>query len=348
MAAVDRIDCAGVEEAAQRRSEMAIRVCLVAVTADYCGVGMMRTLLPFYARQMAPDSGATLLGALETTYGLGQIIGATCLGRMSDTRGRKIVLLISFVGSAIGYGITAFATTPAVLILSRLPVGLAKQTVAAARAILADCVPRKRLSGMMSILTSLFAVGYAIGPIIGGYLSERYSDGVPALATCILFLSLIPVTIVLLPETNPAVSALPSLRKAENCVDDEPSTSSEKERKDATGKETRETPAGNSVVQSEARAESTVIQLSASDRKAARRKIISLILLLLLPEVAVIIYSSTGLSILVTSIGETRTFLGAVNSGTAAVVRRARERITAALLPWPLCAGSRLGCVWGG
>jgi len=308
------------------RSRMAIRVCLVAVTADYCGVGMMRTLLPFYARQMAPENGATLLGALETTYGLGQIIGATCLGRMSDTRGRKIVLLISFVGSAIGYGITACATTPAVLVLSRLPVGLAKQTVAAARAILADCVPRKRLSGMMSILTSLFAVGYAIGPIIGGYLSERFSDAVPALATCVLFLLLIPVTIFLLPETNPAVSAPLSLRQAEKGVGDEPSTSSGKERKDAP-------PEENTLVQSEARAESAILQLSASDRKAARRKIISLILLLLLPEVAVIIYSSTGLSILVTSIGETRTFLGAVNSGTAAVVRRTHKGVTVALLP---------------
>ena len=130
----------------------AIRVCLVAVTADYCGVGMMRTLLPFYAERMAPGSGATLLGALETACGVGQIIGATVLGRLSDTRGRKVVLLLSFVGSAIGYGFTAVATTPGMLVFSRLPVGLAKQTVATARAILADCVPRHELSGMMARL----------------------------------------------------------------------------------------------------------------------------------------------------------------------------------------------------
>jgi DHA1 family tetracycline resistance protein-like MFS transporter len=137
----------------------AIHVCLVAVTADYCGVGMMRTLLPFYAKRMAPGSGATLLGALETAYGVGQIIGATVLGRLSDTRGRKVVLLLSFVGSAIGYGFTAVATTPAMLVFSRLPVGLAKQTVATARAILADCVPRHELSGMMARLIKMACAG---------------------------------------------------------------------------------------------------------------------------------------------------------------------------------------------
>ena len=275
----------------------------------------MRTLLPFYARQMAPDSGATLLGALETTYGIGQVIGATCLGRVSDTRGRKVVLLISFVGSAIGYGLTGLASTPAMLVLSRLPVGLAKQTVAAARAILADCVPRHNLSDMMSVLTILFAVGYAVGPIIGGYLSERFGDGVPALATCALFLSLIPVTFFFLPETNPVVSPLPALRNIGGgggaAGDGSPS------RRGATTKATTRGDANGAASNADA-----PVTLVTVDRAAARRKIIGLILLLLLPEVAVIIYSSTGLSILVTSIGETRAFLGAVNSGTAAVVMR--------------------------
>jgi len=35
--------------------------------------------LPFYAKKMAPDSGATLLGMLETTYGIGMMRDSICV-----------------------------------------------------------------------------------------------------------------------------------------------------------------------------------------------------------------------------------------------------------------------------
>ena len=298
------------EDGGARNRVMAIRVCLVAVTVDYCGVGMMRTLLPFYAQKMAPGGGATLLGALETAYGVGQIIGATCLGRLSDTRGRKVVLLLSFAGSAIGYAGTAAATTPAMLVLSRLPVGLAKQTVAAARAILADCVPRHELSGMMARLTSLFAVGYAIGPILGGMLSEKYGDVVPALASCLLFLMLIPATVLLLPETNALVTGK-ATASAQGQFDREGNRGSENGRHAAGMSESIQTE-------------------GAEGAHGARWRIMGLILLLMLPEFAVVSYSGTGLSTLVTHVGEGRAFLGAVNSGTAAVAAVSSGLV----LPW--------------
>ena len=266
-----------------------------------CGVGMMRTLLPFYAKKLAPEGGGMLLGALETTYGIGQIIGATFLGRVSDTRGRKVVLLLSFAGSAVGYGITALATTPLVLVLSRLPVGLAKQTVAAARAILADCVPRAELSGMMSVLTSLFAVGYAIGPMLGGYLSEHYGDAMPAVATCLLFLSLIPATVFLLPETNALVTG----------------------RGGADG-------GGGGGMQGGRAGASEVKGPGGDPGEHHRRKMLGLVALLMMPEFAVVSYAGTGLSALVTSIGQGRAFLGSVNSGTAAVAAVS----SGVLLPW--------------
>lgn len=223
----------------------------------------MRTLLPFFAKKIAPEGGGTLTGALETTYGIGQIIGATFLGRISDTHGRKVVLLMSFVGSAIGYAMTAAATTPLVLIISRLPVGLAKQTVAASRAILADCVPREELSGMMSKLTSLFAVGYAIGPMLGGYISEQHGDEKPALATCFLFLALIPTTLYLLPETNARVTKGPA-------------RSVEKEQEGKRGEEdlSREHLGG--------------IETGKSGVEGHRRRMMGLVLLLMMPEFAVV------------------------------------------------------------
>lgn len=51
------------------------------------------------------------------------------------------------------------ATTGTFLLLARLPVGLAKQTVAVARAIVADCTPMEERSAVMARLTALMAVG---------------------------------------------------------------------------------------------------------------------------------------------------------------------------------------------
>ena len=93
----------------------AMWVVLLAVAADYAGVGMMRVILPFRANQLASSSGwgtATLIGALETAYGVGQLAGASFMGRVSDIFGRRAVLLTSFTGSAVGYGMTAVAASP--------------------------------------------------------------------------------------------------------------------------------------------------------------------------------------------------------------------------------------------
>lgn len=115
---------------------------------DYLAVGMMRNLLPWYAKTLG--GGAVLLGTLETAYGVGQVVGASFLGRLSDVHGRRLVVFISGLGSALGYGMSAGATTATMLIASRIPVGLAKQTVTVSRAILADCTPVEKRTGIMT------------------------------------------------------------------------------------------------------------------------------------------------------------------------------------------------------
>jgi MFS family permease len=123
---------------------------------------MMRTMMPFYAQKLgaASGSGATLLGGLEAAYGVGQMAGAAVLGRLSDVYGRRAVLVLSFAGSTLGYSMAGLATTPGMLLASRVPVGLAKQTVTVSRAVVADCTAagRERSVGM-SRLVAAFGVG---------------------------------------------------------------------------------------------------------------------------------------------------------------------------------------------
>ena len=169
---------------------------------------MMRTMMPFYAQKLgaASGSGATLLGGLEAAYGVGQMAGAAVLGRLSDVYGRRAVLVLSFAGSTLGYSMAGLATTPGMLLASRVPVGLAKQTVTVSRAVVADCTAagRERSVGM-SRLVAAFGVGYAIGPLLGSWIATvAESDAAPAFATAALFVALIVAVCCLLPETRPA------------------------------------------------------------------------------------------------------------------------------------------------
>lgn len=187
----------------------AVRLVFAAVVCDYVGVGMMRVTLPFYAKALG--GSATFMGALETAYGAGQVVGALVLPSLSDTWGRRNVLLTSFAGSAIGYAMAMAAralNSPSLLLFSRLPVGLAKQTVTVSRAVVADCTSAgKDRSQMMSWLCTVIGCGYSLGPFLGGQLAEGVGDAAPAALATAIFVVLFPVMGLVLPETAPAVAS---------------------------------------------------------------------------------------------------------------------------------------------
>ena len=174
------------------------------VVCDYVGVSMMRIALPFYAKALRPGS-STFAGSLETMYGLGQVLGALTLPRLSDTWGRRAVLMTSCAGSALGYGLAIAArltSSPTLLQISRVPVGLSKQTVTVSRAVVADCTrPDRQRSHWMALLGSALGVGCVVGPFVGGYTAEAIGEASPAIIATIIFICLGPLIFALLPET---------------------------------------------------------------------------------------------------------------------------------------------------
>ena len=66
------------------------------------------------------------------------------------------------------------------LLLSRLPVGLAKQTVTASRAVVSDVTPPAQRSSALARLFAGCSLGYAVGPFFGGKLAERAGGASPA------------------------------------------------------------------------------------------------------------------------------------------------------------------------
>ncbi len=95
------------------------------------------------------------LAWISSAYSLAQLFGGLLLGWVSDgIFSRKTILMTSLLGSAASYGMVGISTSKSLLILSRIVVGLVKQTMTMATALMSDLpMNRARRVKHMSHLT---------------------------------------------------------------------------------------------------------------------------------------------------------------------------------------------------
>jgi MFS family permease len=106
-----------------------------------------------------------LMGAL---YSLLQFIAAPIWGKISDIVGRKPVLIISLIGLFISYVIWFFSGNFTLLIIARALGGLMSGNLSIASAVVADVTDVKNRSKGMAVIGIAFALGFILGPAIGG------------------------------------------------------------------------------------------------------------------------------------------------------------------------------------
>ncbi len=170
------------------------------VAVDVLGLTIMIPLLPLYAERL----GATPLqvGWLIGAYAACQLISGPLLGRMSDSTGRKPLLLVSQVGTFIGFIITAFAPSLLVLYLARMLDGATAGNLSLAQAYISDITKPEDRAKSFGVIGIAFGIGFLIGPAISGVLAKsdyRY----PIFAAAGLSALSILCTAVLLPEAKP-------------------------------------------------------------------------------------------------------------------------------------------------
>ena len=185
------------------------RLLYVATFLDMCAAGLVVPLLASYTRSLG--GSARFTGLLQASYGLSQLIGANLFGGLSDRLGRKRVLQLSLFGGILGYLSLAAAVghfySLRLLLLSRLPIGLLKQTLTAARAVAADCsTPASRMQ-VMTRLGCVVGAGFVLGPGVGGVMGKRVGPAAPPILAAALFAIALLIVSVALPETAPVAVA---------------------------------------------------------------------------------------------------------------------------------------------
>ena len=106
------------------------------VALDLVGFGIVVPILGVYAERYGASGMA--VGWLFATFSLAQFVFAPVLGRLSDRIGRKPVIIISLVGTAVGSLVTGLAGSLWVLFLGRAVDGASGASLAVSQAAVAD------------------------------------------------------------------------------------------------------------------------------------------------------------------------------------------------------------------
>ena len=193
---------------------------------NFVGTLGFSIVLPFLVFVVMKFGGnAIVYGLLAPTYPAFQLIGAPILGKWSDIYGRKKILLLSNVGTAVGWilflfalflpsekssiqiaflGTFVIAVPLLILFLARAIDGITGGNISIANAYLADVSSdstRSKNFGKMAISSNL---GFILGPALAGILGGTiYGAILPVLAALILSLVTILVIAFLLRESKP-------------------------------------------------------------------------------------------------------------------------------------------------
>ncbi len=151
---------------------------------DVLGMTIMIPLLPFYAVHFG--ASATVVGLLMSTYAFCQLIAGPFLGKWSDSMGkRKPLLIVSQLGTFVGFLILAFATNLWVVFLARIIDGLTAGNLSLAQAHIADVTEPENRAKSFGLIGIAFGIGFVIGPAISGFLSQ-YDATYPIFAAAAL------------------------------------------------------------------------------------------------------------------------------------------------------------------
>src|ERR1700694_839495 len=167
---------------------------------DILGFSILIPLLPFFVKRFgAPD---VAVGAVFATYSLCQLVAGPLWGNVSDRIGRKMVLIVSQIGSTIAWTLLAFAPSIPWVLFSRALEGLSGGNIGVTQAYVGDLVEPKRRGEAFAYVGAAFAAGFVFGPATGGWLAGRYGFAVPFLVAAALQVLTLVLTIFMLPESR--------------------------------------------------------------------------------------------------------------------------------------------------
>lgn len=144
-------------------------VCIT-IFVDSLGGSISAPVLPFYAKSFHASNED--IGLLFSAFSLSQVIFLPVLGAISDRAGRRIVLVLSLFGAALGAWAQALAPTYLCFAAARVLSGAFAAVGSTANVYVSDITTLGIRGEYLGYLMSCNGAAFAFGPGLGGGLSS--------------------------------------------------------------------------------------------------------------------------------------------------------------------------------
>ena len=197
----------------------AMRFIMATVLIDMVSLGLIIPVLPALVGSFTASQAdqAFWYGAVAFAFGIANFFGSPLLGGLSDSYGRRPVLLIGFSGLALNFFFTGLATALWMLIAVRLVGGAMQANQAVANAYVADITAPEDRAKRFGMLGAMFGLGFILGPVMGGVLGAIDLQ-LPFFVAGSLALVNLLYGYFVLPESLPAARRRPFRWKSANPV----------------------------------------------------------------------------------------------------------------------------------
>lgn len=139
-------------------------------------------------------------GAMAGGFALVMGLMGPVWGMVADRYGRRLMIQRALFGACIIIGAMSLVQSPAHLLFLRLLQGAVTGVVAATSTVVSLLVPRQRLAAALGLMHAALFVGAAVGPVVGGIVSDQFGFRAAFVATGGLFLAAGALVTLFVPE----------------------------------------------------------------------------------------------------------------------------------------------------
>ena len=171
------------------------------ILIDFVGFSLLIPVLPLFAERLG--ASALEIGWIVALYAFAQLLFLPLWGWISDRIGRRPVILVSLLGTAVSFAVFATADSIDVLYAARALTGVFAASIGVAQAVVTDLTPETERASGMGLIGAAFGGSLVVGPAAGGVLAALHQQA-PFYAIVILAGANFVLAWLALPESRPA------------------------------------------------------------------------------------------------------------------------------------------------
>lgn len=147
----------------------------ITIFIDMLGFGIIIPILPIFSKELGAQDYQ--VGLIAMIYPIMNFLFAPLWGTLSDRHGRRPIMLVSILITAVAYFVFSQSTVLWILFISRMLSGIGSANISVAQAYISDVTSPEERTKSLGFLGAAFGIGFIMGPPLGGWLKSISTPG---------------------------------------------------------------------------------------------------------------------------------------------------------------------------